>query len=97
MLFRAQARIASDFAHIWALYGLTINRMAHGTVNGEQRQHAFTHGFQGDAGRIRKLGVWAGPLFEQGILKLLNTYQTSNCFCGRLPGSALFMQNELSE
>ena len=96
-LFNASASKAAHFAHIWALYGLISNELAHGTVHGKQMPRAYTHGLSGEAARIWKLGSWAGPFFEQGILKLLNAYQTNSCFYARLPGEAFFMHNYLAK
>ena len=96
-LFNASASKAAHYAHLWALYGLISNELAHGTVHGKQMPKAYTHRLSGDAARIWKLDSWAGPFFEQGILKLLNAYQTSSCFYARLPGEALFMHNHLSK
>ncbi|CAE8680453.1 unnamed protein product [Polarella glacialis] len=91
------ARTGADYAHLWAMYGLVINKLAHGIVDGQQRKGAFTAHLPEEMSLIAGLGKWAGPFYEQGILKLLDGYQSEGAYYGRLPGEFCFMHNVLAE
>ena len=84
--FGKYARNGADYMHIWAMFGLIINKLAHGTVNGVQVKKVYTAHLLEDMNLITGLGKWAGPFYEQGILSLLDAYETEGAYYGRLPG-----------
>ncbi|CAE8635137.1 unnamed protein product [Polarella glacialis] len=94
--FGKYARNGADYMHIWAMYGLILNKLAHGTVNGVQVKKVYTAHLLEDMNLITGLGKWAGPFYEQGILSLLDAYETEGAYYGRLPGEFGFMHNILS-
>jgi hypothetical protein len=95
--FGKYARNGTDYTHVWAMFGLVINQLAHGAVNGVQVKKAYTAHLPEDMNLITGLGKWAGPFYEQGILKLLDAYETEGAYYGRLPGEFAFMHNTLSQ
>jgi hypothetical protein len=84
--FGKYARNGADYTHIWAMFGLVINKLAHGTVSGAQVKKAYIAHLPEGMNLITGLGKWAGPFYEQGILKLLDAYETEGAYYGRLPG-----------
>ena len=95
--FGKYARNGTDYAHVWAMFGLVINQLAHDTVDRVQVKKAYTAHLPDDMNLITGLGKWAGPFYEQGILKLLDAYETKGAYYGRLPGEFAFMHNTLSQ